>query len=186
MVAGPWFHGQWQSPKAEKIGLVPFGGHETAREFRENLEAPFFRYYLHGKGEKPQWQATMFQSGSNTWKTYAVWPPKEAKPTKLYLHADGTLSFKAPVPGGASDGKGAYREYVSDPANPVPYRMRPISPTYPGGDWRTWEMADQRFVDHRPDVLTFLSEPLDHDVTVTGQLSATLIASTSGTDSTLW
>ncbi len=183
MVAGPWFHGQWQTPKAEKIGLVPFGGHETSREFRENLEAPFFRYYLHGKGEKPQWQATMFQSGSNTWKTYAVWPPKEAKPTKLYLHADGTLSFKAPAPGIASGGKGAYREYVSDPANPVPYRTRPISPTYPGGDWRTWEMADQRFVDHRPDVLSFVSEPLDHDVAVTGQLSATLIASTSGTDS---
>ncbi len=74
----------------------------------------------------------MFQSGSNTWKTYAVWPPKEAKTTKLYLHADGTLSFKAPAPSGAS-GKGGYREYVSDPANPVPYRTRPISPTYPGG-----------------------------------------------------
>jgi len=178
MVAGPWFHGQWQTPKGEKIGLIPFGGHETAREFRENLEAPFFRYYLHGKGEKPQWQATMFQSGSNQWRTYAAWPPKEAKPTKLYLHADGTLSFKAPAPGGKT-----YREYVSDPANPVPYRTRPISPTYPGGDWRTWEVADQRFVDHRPDVLSFVSEPLDHDVTVTGQLSATLIASTSGTDS---
>ncbi len=183
MVAGPWFHGQWQTSKGVKIGLVPFGGHETAREFRENLEAPFFRYYLHGKGEKPQWQATMFQSGSNTWKTYATWPPKEAKPTKLYLHANGTLSFKAPAPGVASGGKGGYREYVSDPANPVPYRTRPISPTYPGGDWRTWEMADQRFVDHRTDVLSFVSAPLDHDVTVTGQLSATLIASTSGTDS---
>jgi len=183
MVAGPWFHGQWQSPKGDYIGQVKFGGHETAREFRENLEAPFFRYYLHGKGEKPQWQATMFQSGSNQWKTYAVWPPKEAKPTKLYLHADGTLSFKAPAQGGAPAGKGGYREYVSDPTNPVPYRTRPISPTYPGGDWRTWEMADQRFVDHRPDVLSFVSEPLDHDVTVTGQLSATLMASTSGTDS---
>jgi uncharacterized protein len=179
MVAGPWFHGQWQSAKGEQIGLIPFGGHETAREFRENLEAPFFRYYLHGKGEKPSWQATMFQSGSNTWKTYAVWPPKEAKLTKLYLHADGMLSFKAPVPGGTK----GYREYVSDPANPVPYRARPISPTYPGGDWRTWEVADQRFVDHRPDVLSFVSELLEHDLTVTGPLAATLMASTSGTDS---
>jgi uncharacterized protein len=183
MVAGPWFHGQWQTPKGDYIGQVKFSGHETAREFRENLEAPFFRYYLHGKGEKPQWQATMFQSGSNQWRTYAAWPPKEAKATKLYLHADGTLSFKPPAPGEASAGKGGYREYASDPANPVPYRTRPISPTYPGGDWRTWEMADQRFVDHRPDVLSFVSDPLDHDVTVTGQLSATLIASTSGTDS---
>ena len=177
IVAGPWYHGEWQSPKGEGIGLVPFGGHETAREFRENIEAPFFRYYLHESGEKPAWQASTFQSGSNTWHTYDVWPPKEAKPTKLYLHADGTLSFTSP------DAASAYREYVSDPANPVPYRQRPISPTYPGGDWRTWEVADQRFVDHRPDVLTFVSEPLDHDLTITGALAANLFASTSGTDS---
>jgi len=180
IVAGPWFHGEWQTPKGDSIGLIPFGGHETAREFRENIEAPFFRYYLHGQGEKPGWQASTFQSGSNTWHTYAAWPPKEAKPTKLYLHADGSLSFTAPD---APTAGHAYREYVSDPANPVPYRQRPISPTYPGGDWRAWEVADQRFVDHRPDVLSFVSEPLDHDLTVTGPLAANLFASTSGTDS---
>ena len=155
IVAGPWYHG-------------------------ENIEAPFFRYYLHGKGEKLAWQASTFQSGSNTWHTYDVWPPREAKPTNLYLHADGTLSFTPPD--AVNTGK-AYREYVSDPSKPVPYRQRPISPTYPGGDWRTWEVADQRFVDHRPDVLSFVSEPLDHDLTVTGPLAANLFASTSGTDS---
>ena len=180
MVAGPWYHGQWQSPQADSIGLIPFAGHETAREFRENIEAPFFRYYLHGKGEKPNWQASTFQSGSNSWRTYAVWPPKEAQATNLYLHADGTLSFTAPHDG---ESPKAYREYVSDPASPVPYRQRPISPTYPAGDWRTWEAADQRFVDGRPDVLTFVSAPLEHDITVTGPLAAALFASTSGTDS---
>jgi len=179
IVAGPWFHGEWQAPKGDGIGIIPFNGHETAREFRETIEAPFFRYYLHGKGDKPQWQASTFQSGSNTWRSYSDWPPKEAKSTDLYLHADGTLSFHAPDPGG----KKQYREYVSDPANPVPYRQRPISPTYPGGDWRTWEVADQRFVDHRPDVLSFVSEPLDRDITVTGPVAADLFASTSGTDS---
>ncbi|HWY03275.1 MAG TPA: CocE/NonD family hydrolase [Candidatus Acidoferrum sp.] len=184
IVAGPWFHGEWQGPKGDSIGLIPFAGHETAREFRENIEAPFFRYYLHGQGEKPQWQASTFQSGSNTWHTYTVWPPKDAKPTDLFLRADGTLSFTAPdgPEHGAKAGQ-TYREYVSDPANPVPYRQRPISPTYPAGDWRTWEVADQRFVDHRPDVLSFVSEPLDHDLTVTGPLAANLFASTSGTDS---
>jgi len=179
MVAGPWFHGQWQSPKGDSIGLIPFGGHETAREFRETIEAPFFRYYLHGKGEKPAWQASTFQSGSNKWHTYAAWPPKEAVATNLYLHADGTLSFTAP---GAAE-PGAFREYLSDPANPVPYRQRPISPTYPAGDWRTWEVADQRFVDGRPDVLTFVSAPLEKDLVVTGPLAASLFASSSGTDS---
>jgi uncharacterized protein len=127
MVAGPWYHGQWRTPKADSIGLIPLGGHETAREFRETIEAPFFRFYLHGQGEKPGWQASTFQSGANRWRTYTVWPPHEAKSTNLYLHADGTLSFDRPQ--AAKAGKG-YREYVSDPANPVPYRARPISPTY--------------------------------------------------------
>ncbi len=179
IVAGPWFHGEWQGAKGDSIGIIPFGGHETAREFRENIEAPFFRYYLHGQGEKPAWQASTFQSGSNSWHTYPVWPPENAKPTKLYLRSDGTLSLRAPD---AKTGS-PYREYISDPANPVPYRQRPISPTYPAGDWRTWEVADQRFVDHRPDVLSFVSEPLDHDLVVTGPLAAKLFASTSGTDS---
>ena len=94
-------------------GSIPLGGHETAREFREKIEAPFFRYYLHGKGEKPTWQATTFQTGSNSWQTYAAWPPRAAKPTNLYLHADGTLSFDA-----AERRRARYREYVSDPAQP--------------------------------------------------------------------
>lgn len=178
IVAGPWFHGEWQSSKGEKIALIDFGGHETAREFRENIEAPFFRYYLHGKGEKLNWKASTFQSGSNTWHTYKQWPPTGAKATNLYLHTNGTLSFEPP----RSDER-EYAQYISDPANPVPYRPRPISPTYPGGDWTTWEVADQRFADHRPDVVTFVSAPLDHDLTITGEVSADLFASTSGTDS---
>ena len=177
MVAGPWFHGEWQAPKGDSIGLLALG-RETAREFRENIEAPFFRYYLHGRGAQPTWRVTTFQSGSNRWRTYAEWPPSGSKPTNLYLQCDGTLSFRE-----AGSGKrDAYREYVSDPANPVPYRQRPISPTYPAGDWRTWETADQRFVENRPDVLTYVSAPLDHDLTITGETSADLFASTSGTD----
>jgi hypothetical protein len=178
IVAGPWFHGGWQGPEGSSLGQITFGGHKSSLEFRQNIEAPFFRYYLHGQGSKPAWKASMFQTGSNTWHNYDAWPPPGAKPTNLYLHADGTLSFDNPSGSGA-----AYVQYVSDPNDPVPYRHRPISPTYPGGDWRTWEVEDQRFVDHRPDVVTFVSAPLDHDVTVSGQLGADIFASTSGTDS---
>jgi putative CocE/NonD family hydrolase len=178
MVAGPWFHGEWQTAKGDRIGAVSFGNHDSAREFREQIEAPYFRYYLHDAGEKIAWKASTFQSGSYAWRTYGAWPPKEARPTNLYLQADGSLSFDAPKAATAK-----FVQYVSDPANPVPYRQRPISPTYPGGDWRTWEMADQRFVDHRPDVLSFVSAALDHDLTVTGAVSAQLYASTSGSDS---
>jgi putative CocE/NonD family hydrolase len=178
IVAGPWYHGQWHAPSAKSIGLIPFGDHDTAVEFRERIEAPWFRYWLHGQGEKFGWKASTFQTGSNTWRTYASWPPNAAA-RSLYLHPDRTLSFDPPPPSAAD----SYVQYISDPANPVPYRVRPISPTYPGGDWRRWEVADQRFVDHRPDVVSWTSRPLDRDLTVTGELAATLFASTSGTDS---
>jgi hypothetical protein len=178
MVAGPWFHGGWRRAVADKIGEAPLG-QDTGQAFRQLIEAPFFAYYLHDKGQKPDWSAKTFQTGSNTWQEYKAWPPAAAKPTSLYLHADGTLSFTAPAAGEAN----AHRDYVSDPANPVPYRARPISPTYPAGDWRLWESQDQRFADHRPDVLTYTSAPLDHDLTVSGAVAAELYASTSGTDS---
>ena len=177
IVAGPWFHGSWHQPTGDSIGIIPLGGHKTSLEFREQIEAPFFAWYLHGKGSKPAWQASMFQTGSNTWKTYASWPVKGTTPTNLYLRTDGSLSFDKPTSSARP-----YREYLSDPASPVPYRQRPISPTYPNGDWRRWEVADQRFVDGRPDVLTYTSAPLDRDITITGAVSAALFASTSGTD----
>jgi putative CocE/NonD family hydrolase len=179
MVAGPWCHGCWHG-SASAVGPIPLG-QDTALAFRETIEAPYFAYWLHDKGKKPDWAATTFQTGSNVWKTYATWPPATVRPTSLYLHADGSLSFTPP---GATEA-GAHRDYVSDPANPVPYRPRPISPTYPGGDWRYWEMGDQRFVDHRPDVLSFVSAPLDYDVAVTGPVSARIFAATTGTDGDL-
>jgi putative CocE/NonD family hydrolase len=178
LVAGPWLHGQWQAPKAENIGVVGYGGHDTAREFRHDVEAPFFRRFLHGDGEQFTWKVKTFQSGSNTWQTYDAWPPSGTVASSLYLRPDGVLSFEPPQQHGKP-----YREYVSDPANPVPYRARPISPTYPAGDWPTWEADDQRFADHRPDVLTYVTAPLEKDFIVTGELSAKLYASTSGSDS---
>src|SRR5437773_2788919 len=123
-------------------------------------------------------------SASGSWpRCSSPSPPRRsrrrAKATNLYLHADGTLSFDAPAP----EARGAtYRAYVSDPANPVPYRQRTFTPTYPVGDLRTWEVQDQRFVDQRPDVVTFVSVPLDHDLTITGEVAADLFVSTSGSD----
>ena len=167
-------------PKGDSIGLIPFGGHETAREFRENIEAPFFRYYLHGQGDKPAWQASTFQSGSNTWRTYAGMASQRGEAHES-VSARGRNAF---VHRASAKRRQGYREYVSDPANPVPYRQRPISPTYPAGDWRTWEVADQRFVDQRPDVLSYRQRTArsrsHHDRSA---WPLDLFASTSGTDS---
>lgn len=175
MVVGPWNHGGWWS-KGDTLGAIPIGT-ASGDSFAKEVEAPFFRYWLHGKGERPAFEVKSFQSGSWTWKNYAQWPPAGARPRDLFLHADGTLSFDAPETGESC------RSYISDPAHPVPFRARPISPTYPAPDWSYWEAADQRFVDGRPDVLTWSSAPLEADLTVTGTLMAKLQAATSGTDS---
>jgi putative CocE/NonD family hydrolase len=175
IVAGPWAHGTWHG-NASDVGYIKFGK-ESGTEFMREIEAPFFGYWLHGKGSKPTGEARMFQSGSWQWKSYAKWPAPGATLINLYLQPDGTLSFTPPADAGQC------REYVSDPANPVPFRERPISRTYPSQEWRWWEAADQRFVDHRPDVLSYTSAPLEADLTVTGEVAARLMASTSGTDS---
>ncbi len=178
LVAGPWNHGGWFS-KGDHLGPIAFGS-ETGTHFRTNVHAPWFAYWLHGKGEQKLPEALMFQTGSNQWKSYDVWPPKNGiEQRKIYFHADGKLSFERPQ----ADGSMAYDDYVSDPANPVPYRQRPIGPTYSGPEWTKWLVADQRFVDRRPDVLSWQSDVLTDDVVVTGEVIADVFASTSGTDS---
>jgi putative CocE/NonD family hydrolase len=175
MVAGPWAHGTWQSP-ANSLGRIPFGV-DSGTQFVEQIEAPFFAYWLHGTGTKPDFALKSFQSGSWQWKTYQTYPLANAQATALYLHADGSLGFTAPAAGEGC------RDYVSDPARPVPFRPRPMSATYATPDWRWWEAEDQRFVDDRPDVLSYVTAPLESDLTVTGEVTAKLMASTSGTDS---
>lgn len=174
IVAGPWNHGSWRGA-GDRLGPIAIGT-ESGTAFRRDIEAPFFAYWLHGKGTRPAFEARSFQSGSWQWRDYPQWPPAGAKATPLYLRVDGTLSFTAPPAGEGC------RDYVSDPANPVPYRRRPISSTWGSRDWPWWEAEDQRFLGGRPDVLSYVSAPLDADLTVTGNLAATLMAATSGTD----
>jgi uncharacterized protein len=175
MVAGPWAHGWWSRPGTDRLGRIPYGV-DSSTQFLEQVQAPFFAWWLHGKGKRPDWEVKSFQSGSWTWRSYAAWPAPGAVATNLYLRADGSLSFAAPA---ADEG---CRQYVSDPANPVPFRPRPMSATYRSPDWQWWEAEDQRFVGNRPDVLSWTSAPLDADLTVTGEVAATLFASTTGTD----
>lgn len=178
IVAGPWNHGGWAHGQGRSLGIIDFGS-DTAKYFRANVQAPWFAYWLHDKGKLTQPEALTFQTGSNQWKSYDAWPPvKGMTNKKLYLRADRRLSFEPPT-----DVEAAFDSYVSDPANPVPYRPRPITPTYPGPEWPVWLVQDQRFVDHRPDVLSWETEPLAEDVSIAGDIMANLYASTSGSDS---
>ncbi len=177
LVMGPWNHGGWGG-RGRRLQNVDFGS-DTGRHFRSEILAPFFAYHLKGKGSLKLPEASIFRSGTNQWMAYDSWTPKSSQPKGIYLHASGKLSFEKPTDAGqASD------TYVSDPAKPVPYRKRPILPTYgQGSTWYTWLVDDQSFVADRNDVLKWKSDPLTDDVTITGDIIADLYASTSGTDS---
>ena len=180
-VAGPWNHGGWMRTDGTALGRIKFGL-DASKYFREKIQAPFFAYYLKDKAGWDVPEAITFETGTNAWKVYDAWPPRDLTEDRgLYFRENGRLSFDPP----AANDAAAFDSYVSDPAHPVPYRPRPVEPTYDprGSGWRTWLVGDQRFAHLRPDVLSWETEPLAEDVTVTGRLTARLFASTSGTDS---
>eukprot|EP01037_Dinobryon_pediforme_P012038 gene12039-12128_t len=179
IVLGPWRHGGWAGGDGSSLGNIKFDGQNTAAYFRKEIQAKWFAWYLKGKGDGKFAEAISFQTGSNQWKNYTAWPPKEAIEKHIYFHADGKLSFDKPTEAEAKP----FDSYISDPSKPVPYRPRPVEETYgPGSRWYTWLTDDQRFADGRPDVLTWQTDSLTEDVTVTGNVIAKLYAATSGSD----
>jgi putative CocE/NonD family hydrolase len=181
LVVGPWNHGGWAKGPGDKLGRINFEG-TTGRYFREKVQAAWFNYHLKDKGKLDLPEALMFQTGANKWVSHDCWPPKDAVTKKLYFWRNGQLKFE-PLPPMSEPAETTFDRYISDPAKPVPYRSRPVTPTYPGKEWQIWMVEDQRFAHQRPDVLTYETEPLQEDVTVAGSLTAKLFASTSGTDS---
>ena len=170
LVEGPWAHATWEVVHGERMGNVEWGSN-TAEYFRSQIEFPFFEQYLKGNGDAKLPKAYVFESGSNVWRQYSSWPPPGVVKKTLYFHEGGKLSFEAP----SGDG---FDEYVSDPAHPVPfvgYTTDDIPQEY--------MVSDQRFATKRPDVLTYVSEPLQEDVTIAGPIEPKLFVSTSGTDS---
>ncbi|HEY4977756.1 MAG TPA: CocE/NonD family hydrolase, partial [Candidatus Acidoferrum sp.] len=180
LVVGPWNHGGWAGGLGNSLGEIPFDS-DTGVYYRQKVEAAWFAYWLHDKGTLPVKEALTFQTGSNVWTSFDAWPPHEAQKKNLYLGEGGKLSWDAPK----TEAGDAFDSYVSDPAHPVPYRHIPVDMTYPQdhpGSWYTWLVEDQRFVETRADVLSWQTEELSEDVTVAGQVTAKLFASTTGTD----
>jgi uncharacterized protein len=177
LVLGPWNHGGWNR-RTLSLGAVNFGV-DAGEQYRKTIEAPFFEKYLKDHAGFELKNTASFRTGVNQWERYDAWPPKAGfHEEKLYLTKSEGLSFSAPK-GGEVAGS-----YVADPANPIPYRNRPIQSTYgDGSKWRTWLVEDQRFVSSRKDLANFQTPVLDHDVTVTGDVMADIFAATTGTDS---
>ncbi len=177
-VAGPWSHGQ-HFRDGSQLGDIGFD-EDTAKRYREDVLIPFLRRYLHDDKDIEIAPVTVFETGLNRWRQFDQWPPKGVV-TRVYLQDDRGLTFSAPEQD--SDGT----EFVSDPSHPVPYAPRPnwiadwnYAPASQA--WKRWLVEDQRFVDGRPDVVTWVSEPLDKPITVRGAVTAHLFAETTGSD----
>jgi hypothetical protein len=181
LVLGPWRHGYWSS-SSQHLGNLNYG-EPIGTEFRKQIEAKFFAHYLKDQPGFDLDDTASFQTGSNTWKYYSHFPPQESRPTALYLNGAGSLSWNAPK---LESGAQATTSYISDPSNPVPYRRRPIQPTYSNGsEWYNWLTEDQRFVTDRKDLAVWKLPVLTKDLTITGEVIADIFASTAGTDNDL-
>ena len=171
LVMGPWYHGQWASNDGSYLGNVKFESN-TAHWYQNNIEIPFFNYYLKGKGDDPGLsEATIFFSGENKWRKLDQWPPSVMQPKEIFLVSNGGLSWTKPTTGVA------YTEYTSDPAHPVPY-----TEDVHHDRTREYMTDDQRFAHRRPDVVSFQTDPLTEDLTLAGPVIANLKASISTTD----
>lgn len=175
LVLGPWRHSQ-VNYDGSSLGVFKWDG-DTALQFRRDVLLPFFDQYLKDGAPKADTPPVLiYDPGQNRWDRYKSWPQGGSKP--LYLTEKGGLSFSAPAP---AKGAAAYDEYVSDPAKPVPYIPRPMK----FGDrdrWTPWLLTDQRAVADRPDVLSYVSEPLTAPLKIAGVPKVNLMASTSGSD----
>ncbi|HPF45751.1 MAG: CocE/NonD family hydrolase [Alphaproteobacteria bacterium] len=169
LVRGPWFHGGWVRSDGNFLGNVPFDV-KTSTYYKENIDLKFFNQYLKGEGDANLPEVLAFYSGENEWRKHDQWPPANAKPLTFYLQNKGGLTNMKPATDGAD-------EYVSDPANPVPY-TRAIT----NGRSREYMVEDQRFVAGRPDVMVYQSDILTEDMVLSGPVYADLFVTTTGTD----
>ena len=172
LVVGPWLHGGWARMAGNSLGNIRFDS-KTGVYFRKEVEFPFFNYYLKDKGQLNLPEALVFETGSNQWRSYGQWPPKEAKEKNLYFNAGGKLSFTPP----SEKSDQANDSYISDPNKPVPF-----SAEIRTSQGHLWMVEDQRFAARRPDVLVYQSDVLTEDVTIAGPIIASLYVSTTGTD----
>lgn len=193
IIMGPWTHGGWAARTWTKFGALDF--QQNVNDYYHEIETGFFNHYLKDSAAAPLAEATVFETGSNQWKTYSTWPPREAQPVKFELRAGGGLSapgiptaqemLENKIPGTATGSAAAtanasYDEYLSDPAHPVPY----IDGIHGGRD-NAYIVTDQRFAAERPDVLVYQTAPLTDSLIVTGRLKADIFLSSTGTDADL-
>ncbi|MEM6339658.1 MAG: CocE/NonD family hydrolase [Pseudomonadota bacterium] len=151
LLMGCWTH---STSLGQQHGEVNFGLQASAAGGQiANQHNAFFKKYLDGHHEAPP-IARFFHCLSGNWSNSASWPPADAREVSCSLIARdrGDLS------------------YLYDPANPTPTVGGRV--LFIGG--LAMGPIDQRKLDIRDDILTFVGAPLTEDVDLVGPVRATL------------
>jgi len=172
LVVGPWRH-SGVNYDGSSLGPLRFAG-DTGLQFRRDVMKPFLDHYLKDDAPAADTPPVLtYDIGNQRWqKTASIFGTKL---TPLYLKPGASLGFDKAA-------KADHDDYLADPAKPVPFVERPVD----WGDadqWKPWLVSDQRFAEARPDVLTYVTEPLAKSVHILGRPKVDLFAATTGTDS---
>ena len=172
---GPFGHGRWSRETGQTTHTNVYFGDSIATFYQKEIESKFFNHFLKGSGDQKTGlpEAYMFDTGAKKWNTFEKWPTASAVKQKMYLGANGKLSFT--VPNTASS-----TSYISDPLKPVPY-TEDLTTTI-GFTPHNYMSEDQRFAGRRTDVLVFQTDVLTEDITLGGEIMSHLKIATTGTD----
>lgn len=197
LVMGPWVHsednlGKPYSGDADYGAVACLDYNEERRiwfdavlknEGGGQLEEPPVRVFIMGGGSGKKRRdapyATKRLDHGGSWRWEQEWPLARTEWTPYYLHAGGLLAPEKPAPGGAAT------TYRFDPSNPVPTVGGSTSTmgglVSPGGQ----DQRDSKTgvpLNHRADVISFLTPPLEEEVEVTGPLKARLFVQSDAPD----
>lgn len=166
LLIGPWTHLDRYDP----IGDLAYGmsseidSIDLAESFAD-IQVRWFDHWLKGldTGLMDEPPVRLFVMGRNAWRYEDDWPPPGAVSTRAYLRAGGRLTLEPP----RAEPPDGFEAGTADPV-PTVGGATMIAPPLRAGPF------DQRIVASRPDVLQYATEPLEHDIEVTGPVRARL------------
>jgi putative CocE/NonD family hydrolase len=170
LIVGPWTHTNFTGTYPD----VAFGALASSMAVNglgdlSSIHARWFDHVLNDAPDPRLPGALVYVMGENRWRAFDELPESDAQ-VELFLGPDGSLE-KSPGSTGAA-------AYYYDPSDPVP--TTGSATMHLGADLAG--PAEQAAVESRDDVLTFTTPPLEEPVTVFGEVSATLFASSSAVD----
>lgn len=179
LCVGPWTHGHNKLRDSLYYMGNVFYGENISIDFQKDVEFAYFEYHLKGRGEEPSFKVRLFDTGAKKWAEFAEFPVTNTEEWTYYPNPEGKLLAHKYV-----TSQSDYTEsYISDPKNPVPYledndfhRMAP----------KNYFTDDQRFLEGRPDVLSWETDPLSEDLTVLGEIQAILQFASDHQDADLY